>query len=111
MIDFPEFTPTPDVPTTEHESWTFTAKPGEAHRAYLVLDGGGPSRWVEMQPVVGRRGAWDANVILTPGRYRARYFTAQNGSVVNHGGAGLLAKRTAGHCPGVEVAPAEARAA
>lgn len=103
--------PTPDT-TTGHETWSFTAQPGEAQRAYLVLDNGGPTRWVEMQPVVGQRGHWDATVTLTPGRYRARYFTAhQGGGSINHGGVGLTAQRVGGHCPGVEVLPAEARAA
>lgn len=96
---------------TDHESWTFTANPGEVQRAYLVLDSGGPTRWIEMQPVVGLRGHWDASVHLTPGRHRARFFTAQNGSFVNHGNTRLDAKRTAGNCPGVEVVPTGAQAA
>ncbi|MFI4861475.1 MAG: hypothetical protein ACIAXF_12445 [Phycisphaerales bacterium JB063] len=98
--------------TEGYETWRFTAMPGEAQRVYLVLDGGvGPSRWVEMQPVVAKPGHWDATVQLKPGHHRARFFTGNNGAFLNCGDFGLTAQRMGEPCPGVHLAPLEALAA
>ncbi|XAM00018.1 hypothetical protein OT109_01255 [Phycisphaeraceae bacterium D3-23] len=106
--------PTQTLPTmTEHfETWRFTAVPCEAQRVYLVLDDGiGPSRWIEMQPVVGRKGHWDASANLKPGHHRARYFTGNDGAFLNCGNFGLSAQRTSAPCPDVFLEPLEALAA
>ncbi|MEM9415411.1 MAG: hypothetical protein AAGA29_08050 [Planctomycetota bacterium] len=94
------------------EAWRFIATPCEAQRVYLVLDDGvGPTRWIEMQPVVGRPGQWDATANLKPGHHRARYFTSNDGAYLNCGNFGLSAQRTSGPCPGVSLEPLEALAA
>ncbi len=93
------------------ETWTFTAMPGVADRVYLVLDDGGPSRWVPMQPVPGQRGSWNTTVRLTPGRYQARHFIETAGTYINCGDTGLTAVRAPGPPAGVQLEPFSIQAA
>lgn len=86
------------------ETWRFTARPGQADRVYLVMDGPtSPSRWIEMQPVAGQPGAWSALAQINPGRTRLRYFTAENGAYLNCGTAGLFGERTSQRDPAVQI--------
>jgi len=91
-------------PTEPGESWRFSVRPGRAQRVYLVLDGPLlPSRWIEMQPVVGQEGQWDTTTHLLPGDYRFRYFVASEGAYLNCGTSGLFGQRLGAIDPGVRI--------
>ena len=88
----------------EGEQWRFTVRPGRAQRVYLVLDGNTiPSRWIEMQPVVGEEGQWDAIAHLFEGSYRFRYFIANDGAYLNCGTSGLVGERLSAADPAVRI--------
>ncbi len=86
------------------ETWRFTAKTGPADSVYLVLDGmTTPSRWIRMQADAVEPGAWIAIAQIAPGLSRVRYFTAENGSYINCGNAGLIGQRLSKPSPTVKI--------
>lgn len=86
------------------EIWRFTIFAGQADQVYLAVDGPTtPSRWIEMQPIVGEPGSWRAQTTILPGRHRLRYFTVENGTYLNCGSAGLHGERTSTPNPAVRI--------
>lgn len=79
------------------QTWSFTARAGQADKVYLVVDSPTqPSRWIEMNRVEHDPAAWSADVQITPGRSRLRYFTMDAGTYLNHGSIGLSGEPASG---------------
>ncbi len=86
------------------ETWRFTTNAGPAEQVYLAVDGPTtPSRWIQMQPVLGEPGTWSVLTTILPGRHRLRYYTVDNGTTLNCGSIGLIGERTSKANPAVRI--------